>query len=253
MTVAGIFVFREPTKIWHVDGEGGEETDDDIEGSHCGPASIEARSKNDGATDKRSTAVSDNCAPEEEGQECRGDNDGLETEEVAKSVHGKTGDCGLDNPIEEDHKKGSTSDVGTGWKFVGEIVIGRPDSGHHVLKIATSLNSRDGRPLSSLAEQSLSCAYHESDESTDKDGGNATPHTEGDTGDDGKGSMIHSADTTKPLAEVTSGTVRGETNNTTTNQEAEEANWDRLTSREANTHNGGDGGPERRRKHVAAP
>lgn len=99
--------------------------------------------------------MSNDCTPEEERKESGRDDNRLETEEIAKSVHGKTGDSRLDHPIEENHKKSSTGDIGAGWKSVVEIVIGRPDGGDHVLKISTTLDSCDGSPLLTLAGQSL--------------------------------------------------------------------------------------------------
>jgi hypothetical protein len=197
LTVTGVFVFGESTKIWHIDGERREEADDNVEGFHCRPTGIEASSEDNRAVDERSTAMSDNCTPKEEGKEGGRNNDGFEAEEVAELVHGKTRDSSLDHPVQEDHEKLTASDVGARWKFVGEICVGGPDGGHHVLEIAASLNCRDGSPLSNLERLLKRGLYHECNESTDQDGRDTAPHAKRDTSDDREWSVVHGTDATK--------------------------------------------------------
>src|SRR5271156_1955099 len=71
LRVSGIFILGETTKIGHVDGEGGEETNDVVESFHGRPTSVHSGRQDDRASDERSSTVGDNSTPDEQGQEAR--------------------------------------------------------------------------------------------------------------------------------------------------------------------------------------
>lgn len=104
----------------------------------------------------------------------------------------------MHHPVEEHHQECSTGDVCACWECIREIVVRRPNCRDHVLEIASALNCSDCCPLK-LSREKRKETDHQSDEGTDQDGGNATPHTKGDTSDDGEGNVIHGTDTTVTL------------------------------------------------------
>jgi hypothetical protein len=145
----------------------------------------------------------------------------------------KHGDTSLHHPVQEHHQQRATGDICASRKGIREIGIRGPDCSDHILEISTALYCGDCSPLNiSLA---IECTDHQSDEGTNEDCGNATPHTEGDAGNNWERNVVHSSDSTS-ISKGKQSDIRSKTDDKTANEETEETDGDRLTSSEPDTH-----------------